>query len=428
MLTFEDIAEGDNDCEEFSHIPDYPIIAICDSVREGDWMLEVLYRKENGKVRMWCVYYTEHDKTLHMKHGFVGFNYRQQINDHKIEINTSGRSYGEQAFLEAKARFLVKRNKDGYSTSLETKSITGCMLAYPYKETSIKQWPVYVEMKINGWRCKSLLSQNNVLLYTRGGKKYHWLCKLREQLKVFMTYLPGDSELDGELWNSKYSRQKIQSILSNVSEEHSLNSTMVYHIFDMVESEFLPFNKRYELLFRAFEEFVKDGNDSSQICIVNKFLANTHEEVVKFHDIFVNEYEAEGAVIKKICSEETWKRYISNEQLTNKEQKELKESRYQSRRCNSMYKLKDFSDEEGTIINGEIAKGTQEGCVVFQVESPTGKIFNIGSMKGIELEERRRMANNISNLIGKKITYRYQELSDEGIPQHPVCMGLRLLD
>lgn len=429
-LALQGVAEDiDYPDENENDIPDLPIISLYpETIFEGDWMMEPLYRKEGSKIRIWYIFYNSEEHNLYIRHGFTGPNYKRQLNHHPVVTNTSGRSYSEQAHLEARARYLVKCRKDCYHPNPDENTTVGCMLAYRYKEGIIKRWPVYVDMKINGWRCKARWYNEEIELTTRGGKSYSWLKELRLELNEFLKYLPGGTELDGELWNKEYSRQKIQSILSTTERRHSLNSTIAYYIFDLVEPDRMPLNYRYYMLFKAYQEYIEDGNSSQYIRIVNKYEANSHEDIMKYHDYFVNEHVAEGAVVKKICSSQTWDKLRRGETLDKIEQKEVDESTYQARRCNSMYKVKNFIDEEGTIVDYDIAVGTQEGCIILKVKSKAGKIFKIGSLEGMELDERRALVKQGAKLIGTKLTYRYQELSEDGIPQHPVCESLRILD
>lgn len=418
----------DNTVDMVDDIPNLTIVPFHNErAPDGDWMLEPLYRKEKDKTRLWCVYYNDEDHSLYFKHGFIGMGYKRQTNVHPIQLNTTGRDYTEQAFLEAKARYLVKCRKDLYMpqhASFDTQDVMGCMLAYKYKAGIIKKFPVFVDMKIDGWRLKARWNNDHVELKTRGGKEYHHLHELREEIQLFLSYLPAGTELDGEMWLCGYSRQKLQSILSTAKLRHELNDRICFYVFDVVEPNFMPINHRYEMLVKAYQQFTAETN-VQRLFIVTKYLANSHEEIMQYHDWFVTEHSGEGAMVKKICSEDVWRKVQEREQLTKLEQKEYDESIYRPRRCNSMYKVKMFTDEEGIIIGFDQASGTQDGCITLHVRSKNGQEFSIGSFKGIELDERRALFAQGHLLIGRQLTYCYQDLSKDGKPLHPVGIGLR---
>lgn len=400
-------------------------------VPDGEWLLEPLYRKEKGKTRVWFVQYKDMEKELWITHGYMGDNCKLQENKVDIVLNTSGRTYKEQAYQEAKSRFLVKCRRDNYHTGSNAESC-GPMLAYKYKENIIKRWPVFVDMKINGWRgiVKYVADDSDkIRVQTRGGIRYKWLEEQRGELEIFLNYLPADSQLDCELWNPGYSRNKIQSILSTTDKKHELNDTIEFYIFDIIENNGLTLTERWELLLNSYREYAKDmeisGKEIKYIRLLNKYTVNSHEEIMRYHELFVKEYGAEGLMVKKICSKSILNKRDNNMELSKSEMVELEESRYRPRRCNSMYKVKQFEDDEGIIIGFDVARGTQEGCITLILRMESGKEFRVGSFQGITLEERQSLAKEGDNLIGRKFTFKYQELSSEGIPQHPVGVGLR---
>ena len=394
------------------------------------WMMEPLYRTDKGKRRFWVIYFVKEKESLYIRHGFIGGEI--QHNEVKI-IPKVKRTLSEQAWQEARNRYNINCREKKYHTDGNADG-SGPMLAPKYTVKSIKRWPVYVDMKIDGWRAivKHIPGSNHhvcVRINTRGGKGYHWLEAQREELRELLGYLPPNTQLDCEVWKPGFSRNKIQEIVSTEKKKHPQNEEIEFYIFDIIETQGLTLSERWEILLNAYKQFCKDRQtDQKEIKytrLLNKFIARSHKEVIKYHDHFVGTYGAEGAMVKKICSLDTIHKRDSGEELSKAEEKEIAESLYRSRRCNAMFKLKAFEDAEAEIISYDVATGTQKGCIILRMRMPCGKEFGIGSFLGCDLDERKRLAEMGDELIGRQFTYKYQDLSDDGIPLHPVGIGLR---
>ena len=62
-------------------------------------------------------------------------------------------------------------------------------------------------------------------------------------------------------------------------------------------------------------------------------------------------------------------------------------------------------------------------CVLFIVRNRRGHTFVVRPRGSFEL--RRQWMKDINSIIGKKLTVRYQELTDDGIPRFPVGISIR---
>jgi DNA ligase 1 len=88
-------------------------------------------------------------------------------------------------------------------------------------------------------------------------------------------------------------------------------------------------------------------------------------------------------------------------------------SQYVAGRSSTLLKVKTFHDAEAVVIAHEAGKGKHKGrlgAVVAQL--PNGKTFSVGT--GFTDKERENPPG-----LGATITFRYQELSDGGIPRFP---------
>jgi len=92
-------------------------------------------------------------------------------------------------------------------------------------------------------------------------------------------------------------------------------------------------------------------------------------------------------------------------------------------RSPDLQKYKEFIDDEFEITGGHEGSGPDMGTVVFEVKNEEGKTFSVRP-KGTR-EARAEWYKDIKNLIGKELTVRYQNLSEDSIPIFPVGIAVR---
>lgn len=94
-------------------------------------------------------------------------------------------------------------------------------------------------------------------------------------------------------------------------------------------------------------------------------------------------------------------------------------SRYIGHRSSTLLKVKSFSDAEARVVGHEPGQGRHKGRLgALLCELPNGKRFAVGT--GLSDAERA-----CPPLIGSWITFRYQELTDGGVPRFPSYVGIR---
>src|SRR5262249_30492704 len=94
-------------------------------------------------------------------------------------------------------------------------------------------------------------------------------------------------------------------------------------------------------------------------------------------------------------------------------------SRYQVGRSSTLLKVKSFQDGEARVVEHLPGAGKHTGRTgALLVETPEGKRFSVGT--GLSDREREDPPP-----IGEIITYRYQELSEGGVPRFPSYVGVR---
>jgi hypothetical protein len=101
-----------------------------------------------------------------------------------------------------------------------------------------------------------------------------------------------------------------------------------------------------------------------------------------------------------------------------------------------VYKLKvDITDEgqeeqleeEGLIIGFYAAKGTQKEAIMFKLLDQRGNQFKCGIEGTIESRQKlyKKALKDKTVVIGKYLEYKYQELSDTGVPTMAVGLNIR---
>jgi DNA ligase-1 len=95
-------------------------------------------------------------------------------------------------------------------------------------------------------------------------------------------------------------------------------------------------------------------------------------------------------------------------------------SKYVVGRSATLLKVKTFHDAEAVVINHQGGAGRHKGRMgALLVRMPNGTEFAIGT--GFSDRERENPPS-----IGATVTFRYQELSDAGVPRFPSWVGVRL--
>jgi len=94
-------------------------------------------------------------------------------------------------------------------------------------------------------------------------------------------------------------------------------------------------------------------------------------------------------------------------------------SSYEIGRSQTLLKVKRFIDAEARVVGHEPGKGRHKGRLgALQCELADGTKFSVGS--GFSDAERMQPP-----AVGTTITFRYQELSDRGVPRFPTFVRVR---
>ena len=379
---------------------------------QTSWQLPVLYQfNAQGNEVLWQIGWNM--SQLVMLFGRCGG--ALQMDMRSVETNTSGRTLEQQALQEAKFRY-KKKYDEGYRPrvdSLMSSLLPKAMLANEYSKNKSKLvFPVIVQPKLDGKRILAhMLSDGKIGLRSRSGKSQCNFQAVRDQLCKFFAYLPPGCHLDGELYKHGTRFESLSSIFSKKTEVHPRENELIYYIFDVIVPDrinTLDYLSRYTILINSFNAMMNDGVIPVNIQILQGALAQSHDEVKKYHDECVQNL-FEGAMLKKLNH--------------NIKTSMIKDSIYKPSRCNNMLKVKDFISEEGIIVEVIQGTGREEGLAIFKIRDIRGNVFPVRPSG--TFGQRRMWYENSSRLIGQEYTFRYFELGVNGVPRFPTGITFR---
>ena len=362
-----------------------------------------------GKTKVWSIE-VRHQNGC----GVIVTTHGQQ--DGKMQINetiiSEGKNIGkknettpfDQAVSEARAAWTKKRESnytpiDEAEEDDEDDEVGGGrgkgmdetvplpMLAHDYnKRGKSIQFPCFVQKKFDGTRCVAVPQKG---LFSRNRKSYSHLDHIKEEINK----LPPNMVLDGELYSDTLTFQEIVGLVKKETlkagdQEKQLQ--IQFHVYDLINEA--PYVQRYanlQLLFRRYK--------FKHLVLVKTENCESEEKMKEMHA----EYVAEG---------------YEGIMLRNKE------GLYSNARSAHLQKYKEFFDTEAKIVGFKSGEGLDQNCIIWILEYQ-GKTFSCRP-RGTR-EERMEQFKNGSDYIGKLMTVRYQELTDDGLLRFPVAICIR---
>ena len=298
----------------------------------------------------------------------------------------------EQACSEAESKWNKKKDKKYVEKKkdLDQEGRVLPMLAHSFEKRGHDiQWPAFVQPKLNGIRCLAhKVSETEVLYLSRGGKLFGTLDHLTPHL---LPILNVDDILDGELFTTELTFQEIVAAVKREKTKNPNTERIEYWVYDIVQPE-TTFSWRNHHLLGILPE-------KKPIVTVTTLEAKDEDIMHKLHAQFV-QAGFEGTIIRNKHG--------------------LYRCKYRSK---NLQKFKDFLDEEFEIVGGKEGIGRAQGTIIWTCVTADGKEFDVRP-KGTEAQ-RRIWWGNLELYIGRKLTVRYQNLSDTGVPIFPVGIAMR---
>lgn len=347
--------------------------------------LPTLYtRNKRGKTDYWEIRVEDCNSTVTIvtEYGLHGSNNNTSVAEEVTTGKNLGRSNEttpyEQACLEARSRWNKKKDK-GYSEEIPTGKVNALglpmpMLAKPYNPGMIPdgRW-IYIQPKLDGHRCLAGWVDNEVKLWSRGGKFIDTLPHINESLSHT---LPKHMILDGELYIHGLS---LQELTSRIKRRQDASIAVRYHVYDQVA------DYQFERRFKDIE------CDSTEVLKVP-----THFECISEIESFATRWILRGyeGIMVRLNDDTPY------------------EAGYRS---GSLLKVKGFEDREYEVL-GIIRSNRGVPlllCDGFSVIAPGTK------------EEKEAIFNNKDKYINQLVTVKYANLTKDGIPFHPVAIRFR---
>ena len=369
-----------------------------------------LYKlKANNKYYSWTIKIIEKNNKhfIQTSHGQV--DGKQVIHEREVKAK-SNRAIIEQCNLEASKKWNDKKNKEGYTESIEEENqnvitLIRPMLAQPFDISKYKgnrkckkiNFPCYGQPKYDGIRCLISFDIDSIKMESRKGTEFLNFETLREEFREkFIDYT--DYVFDGELYSYDYPFEKINGLvrLKKPSENqiHEINQ-LKFVIYDVIHKNNLnmTFQERNDLLNNISQQ------DFINIEFCNTVNVNSLEEIDEIHDQFVQD-GFEGLILRNI------------------------DGTYEiNKRSYDLQKYKKTMDEEFTIIDYFEGKGVEKGLILFKCITENDLEFNVRPRGSHDY--RRELFQNGDSLIGQKLTVIFQEYSADGIPRFPVGKAIR---
>lgn len=401
-----------------------PVIYKLDEVPDftSYWRFETLYNTDtNGGTRIWWVGFNPTENMMVTVSGLE--DGKHIMRERLIETNKSNRNIQEQAMLNIKNEIKQKERK-GYQThenfdDKSVKTLVKFMAFNKYKPGKTKlNFPVGIQSKIDGVRCIAMIAEDgNVSMRSKTGIEWKQESKdlFSAEIEILLSHLPEGTQLDGEIYGKHLTFEKIVSIVKDSKVMKNHIKEISFNLFTIIDVDLnIPAEERYAMLKVAYNECAQDLN--GKIKRIKMHVVNDEEKLLARHLKNVNK-KYEGSVIYRYAND------------SEENSKQWKLSLYKPGKVSNVLKYKttengdEMHDDEAEIIGIEEAKGSQKGAAIFVVRTDEGKEFSV--VPAMTIEMRREIFLDPDKFIGKKLTYKYQNLSAKGIPRFATAKAIR---
>jgi ATP-dependent DNA ligase len=359
-----------------------------------------------GKAKVWSIRVIDRDGhgVIETSHGYLGG--KIQINE---KVISAGKNIGkknetspfQQAVSEARAAW-IKKKESGYTEADEEKSeevvvtrgkgivydVPLPMLAHEYQKRGKGfGFPCFVQPKLDGTRAVGMPGKG---IFSRLRKTFPHM----EHILAEMAQLPAELILDGELYTSELTFQEIVGLVKKETLKPGDSEKQLkikYHVYDLMNGR--TFQERYAELERLFQ-----SRCFQHLVLVPTKSCTSEAQMKEQHAAFVAD-GFEGIMLRSPTGA------------------------YKHSRSADLLKYKEFFDAEYEVVGFKEGEGQEKGCVLWTCKTKEGKTFHCRP-RGTR-EDRVELFQNGSEYVGKKLTVRFQEETDDGLPRFPVGIAFR---
>lgn len=342
---------------------------------------------KNGSIQQWSV--DAFMKEVVVTYGKLGGTMRSK------STYCKGKNIGkknetspeDQAIKEVLSK--VNKQKDKYyrETIEEAEELLteGVMLAQDYsKKPHLLEDEFYVSPKLDGLRVKTTFVLGEPVWHSRGGKTYPVPSHLIPELKALNE--AGYSVLDGEGYIHSTKLQKIQSCIKKTNE---LTPQVTYQIFDIPVLN-KTWNTRLAMLNSLSSVIAQDRGKFKSVAVVDQMKC-TKENLDGMLDYYLR-LGFEGVMMRNLRGE-----YL-----------------FQNKRSNNLLKYKIMFDSECKVLSCVEDKNNQ-GLFTVEWTNPDDGVtvqFSL-SMNGAQEENSY---SKLAQRIGEYVNFKYQDLTEDGVP------------
>ena len=350
-----------------------------------------LYRKNALGVGIWSIWSEGYD--IIMSHASTLDGAQVQHREH-VKEGKQSRTRDEQVAFRIASRISKQKDK-GYVEDLEQASkavlnqlgLDVPMLAKTFDDLKNKFSYAFVQRKLNGLRCLATKQDGKVILYSRRGKAFEALHEIAESLDKV---LQEGQTFDGELYVHRTSLQTLQSWIKRRQQD---TQRIQYVIYDCIDDA--DFEDRLEMIQQAFKTAIDAHGTLDKLAVLPTKKVTNLDEI---DESFAKARNAgfEGLMIR------------------------LPGFGYENgKRSNSLLKLKAVFSDEGICTAFHLS---EKGNPVITI-SWNDRVFN-ATPPGTH-RERELVAMNSHEYIGRRVTFEYREVTDDGLPFHAVAVAWR---
>ena len=307
----------------------------------------------------------------------------------------------QQALKEAATRHEEKLERGRYGFTVEESDIKrefapmlaqswtdskGQLTSYAKKVNWQDKSHLHVQPKFDGHRCIAIRDDKGVRLFSRKAVEITTCGHVVEQLARFM---PNDTAFDGELYIHGV---PVTTIGGYIKKQQPGTEQLCFMLYDMPRSPY-PFSQRISKLIDLAH------NRSDSLHVVETRLVSNIDDMLSFQMECV-EQGYEGAMLRHGCVG-----YESGD------------------RSASLLKVKTFVDDEFVVVGCKEGRAKFEGAAIFECVTADGHKFDVTAPGG--MRQKQEFWKNHQDYIGKKLTVKFQKLTETGepVPFQPVAKG-----
>ena len=361
---------------------------------------KIVYKKTStGKIQQWRAWVetTDTGYLLKVESGQTDGKLTETAGQ-VIDEGKQKRSAREQAIFEATSKLSKKRDEAYFDTieDAQTKVKLLPMLAHSFTKRSHNiTYPAIVQRKFDGVRCLAVLNKDGtVSLMSRKGKEFPHLNHIRKDIAANNSN--ESIVIDGELYSDTLTFQELVGLVRRETLKEGNDEQMFevsLRVYDCIDlNNEADFKDRYVTITAI-------TSGAEYLSLVENMRVTNENQIHKYQAQFVEE-GYEGAMVRNLTGA-----YAIGKRSAN------------------LQKVKTFLDDEFEIVGFTQGTGGETGCVIWICKTKDGKEFNVRP-RGTR-EERKEYFQNGDDYIGKMLTVRYQELTDDGIPRFPVGISIR---